>query len=530
MADFLKKTGTKIIAFFKKMKKGQRTRFIILVSLMMALILFVVVFLNQKSYTVLYSGMESADAGKVMAVLADMNVDAKTQGSDTILVPAQEADEIRMELASQGYPESGYNFDIFKNASGLGTTDMEKKVYLQFQLQENLRQTIKKLNKVEDAVVNITLADDSAFVLSDNNKKSSAAVMLTLEDGQRVNNDEVRAIAELVSKSISGLQMEDVRIIDSQMKLYSLENESGTGNIGSQMELKQEVQNSLQKQVINLLTPVFGENKILAEVSVTLNFDAQTTESIVFTPPIEGSDGGIIVSMQELAETIKNYDGSTGGSAGTSSNSGTNQYPASSGGGDAVYEKISSETNYEINQTKTLIENAKGRIQDLSVSVILDSSDNPQDYTENVRKLVATAIGVHSDKITVEMLPFKKMEGTDVENAVTVQSDLMSSIQNASTTRIIIVSAAALAGFVLLLFVIKSLRRPAEKDLLLAAEGQGRVEVMADEEINLDTIYSEDSFEAKGNSSLAKLEKYIEKSPESVAQLLRNWLSDEYGR
>ena len=530
MGDFFKKMSAKVASFFKNMKKGQRIRLIIFVTVFVALILFVVTFLNQKSYTVLYSGMEPADAGAVMSVLSDMNMDAKAQGSDTILVPAEKADELRMELAAQGYPQSGYNFDIFKNASGLGTTDMEKKVYLQFQLQENLRQTIKKLDKVKDAIVNITLADDSAFVLSDNNKKASAAVMLTLKSGQTVTNEEVRAIAELVSKSVSGLQLDDVRIIDSRMKLYSLDDGSGTGNVGSQLQMQQEVQNKLQKQVMNLLTPVFGTEKVLAEVNVTLDFDSKTTESVAFSPPIEGSDKGIAVSMQELAETIQNYSGgSASGAAGTSSNDGTNQYPATTTDGNNVYNKVSNETNYELNQTKTQIENAKGKIQDLSVSVLLDSSNNIQDYTEGVKKLVATAIGVDSEKITVEMLPFMQMENADTANAVNAQTDLLNSIQSTSTLRIIIIAAAILIGVVILALVIKSLKRSPAGDVLTAAEGGGFEAVISDQgkAVNMN---NENGFKTKENTNLDMLEKYIDKSPESVAQLLRNWLTDDYGR
>ena len=77
--------------------------------------------------------MDSKDAGEVLNVLKEKNIDAKPQGSDTILVASDQADQIRMELSAEGYPNSGLNFDIFKNASGLGTTDMEKQVYLQFQ-------------------------------------------------------------------------------------------------------------------------------------------------------------------------------------------------------------------------------------------------------------------------------------------------------------------------------------------------------------------------------------------------------------
>ena len=217
---------------------------------------------------------------------------------------------------------------------------------------------------MEDAVVNINLTKESSFVLSKDNQPASAAVMLKLKPGKTIDNKEVRAIAELVSKSVSGLKLEDVRIIDSKMTLYSIENDEEADNVGTQLELQRNVQQKLKDQVINLLSPVFGNSKVLAEVNVVLNFDKQTTESVVFAPPV--GDKGIAVSMKELSETIKNGAG-TGNATGTDANGGATQYLASANE-DAVYSKVSTETNMEINQTKTMIENAKGQIKDLSVS------------------------------------------------------------------------------------------------------------------------------------------------------------------
>ena len=534
MPAFLKK----IVEFFKKMPKGQRIRLIILVCVVIVIVAAVTTFLNQKNYSVLYSGMDPKDAGDVLTVLEGMGVDAVAKGDDTILVESSQVDKIRMQLSAQGYPESGFNFDIFQQASGLGTTDMEKKVYLKFQLEANLRQTIKKLDKVEDAVVNLNLSEDSPFALSNDNKPASAAVLLTLKNGQKINNNEVRAIGELVAKSVSGLKLEDVRIVDSQMNLYKIQDEDETENVGTQLELQQTVQKSLKDQVLSLLNPVFGEGKVLAEINVVLDFDKQTSESQVFTPPVEGSNEGIAVSMQQLAETVKN--GTAGGVSGVSGNTGTPQYPATvSADPNSVYNKITQEANYEINETKTQIEKAKGQIKDLSVSVILDSSDNTDDYTDQVKSLVANAIGVSADKITVEMLAFKKLENTEVADAMTQQKELLSSAQNAETLRLIIMAAAALIVMLILLAIVKTMRKKkAEPEAAMAMAAMSDEElpqtstmefVAGEEEIIPEPVALDVNFEAK-DTNLSQLEKYIDKSPESVAQLLRNWLSEDYGR
>ncbi len=70
----------KILESLKKIEKGKKIRIAILSVLTIAVIAALAIFLNQKTYTVLYSGMDAADTGKVLTALSDMGVDARTQG------------------------------------------------------------------------------------------------------------------------------------------------------------------------------------------------------------------------------------------------------------------------------------------------------------------------------------------------------------------------------------------------------------------------------------------------------------------
>ncbi len=461
--DFLKKTFQKIVERFKSLSSGQKTRLIVLVLLVAAIIVTASVFLNRKSYGVLYSGMEAADAGEVINLLNEMGVDAKSQGTDTILVESSKVDSVRMELAAEGYPKSGYDFDIFAMASGLGTTDVEKSVYLQFQLQENLRQSILSFVEVKEAVVNLSLAQEDAFVLSQNEIPATASVILTLREGTVLTNAKARTIAEVLT-SIRGLKVENIRIMDSDMNLYDLTEEDDDYTVVTdRLSLKNAVQDGLKEQVVNLLTPIFGQDGIYAAVNATLAFDDETQESKVFNPPVEGMEEGLVVSMQELAETVKG-DAATNTIVGTESNgAGVSTYPDVTIDEDAVYGKTTREANYELNEIRTQITRAKGYISDLSVSVILDSSVLEEDYTENVRNLVANAIGVDIGRITVERLPFLRLDtSTDVSAALEAQKEMLAATNQAQLIKTLITAGTVIIVFLLLLAAIRILKRPAK--------------------------------------------------------------------
>jgi flagellar M-ring protein FliF len=525
LPDFLKKLGSQITGFFRKMTKGQRTRLIVFVMLLVAILIAVSVITNQKNYTVLYSGMDPKDAGDVMTKLTALKVEAKTQGTDTILVPSDQADSLRMTLASEGYPQTGFNYDIYKNASGLGTTDSQEEFYRTMQIQANIVSTLKQMEKVDDAAVHLNLGETSSFVLSDNNKPATASVTLKLKNGVTLNNNEVSAIGELVSKSVKDLSIENVRIVDTKMHLYTIKDSdsSSSADMGSQMELQNSVQDKLQEQVKNLLEPVFGIDKVLAQVHVILDFDKQTTSSTVFTPPVEGSDKGIAISMKELAETVKNNGSGT--ASGISGNGGAITYPTVTGQ-DTIYNQVSNETNMEVNQLKTDIEKAPGTIKDLSVAVILDGDGSATDYREQVKNLVASAIGVPQDKVTAEYMPFNVPDNTSAQAAIDNQVKLVNAKQSGELTNTIIISIAAVVCALILFGIIRTFRRPKSREEQYAvATGQGQIDYIAGEEVMPESVYDDIDL-SKKNNEVQQVEKFIDKDPEAVAQLLRNWLAE----
>jgi len=530
LSDNIKSAPSKMIDSFKKMEKKKKVRLIVLTFLIIAVIAAVSVVLNQKTYTVLYSGMEASDTGKVLSVLSEMGVDAKTQGEDTILVPEDSVDEIRLELAAQGYPSSGVNdYSIYSSVSGLSTTDSERQVYYKYQLQANLRATIMKMEKIEDAVVNLDLGEESSFVVSSDKKPATASIMLTMKDGETLSKSEAKTIRELVSKSISGLTDENISIVDSRMNLYTAEDEDETETVNSHLALQNSVQDQLKQQVVSLLGPVFGEDNVIAEVNVTLNFDAKNTESVEYSTPA-GSTEGIVVSMKELVEAITNDAGSD--VSGIDANGNASQYLSQlEESDDAVYYNVSREVNYEINQTTTQIEEAQGQIENLSVSVILNSADIG-DYEEEVRNLVATAIGADVKNVTVGGLSFDGMAAENEADAQAAEAadayakQVADSEQLAKTIRLAILSAAGLAVMLFLFLIVRTLR-PKKKKKKQAAVGGIDIQVgdrvvpgsAPDDKLTTDLGNKDDN--------LSALEDYIAKNPESAANLLRNWLNEE---
>ena len=96
-----KERAGKVKETWDKLEKNRRIAIIASVIVVIIAIGFSIYFLTKKDYAVLYSGMDSAEAGEIFNSLKDSGTDVKLRGSDTILVNAKKADEIRLQLIAQ---------------------------------------------------------------------------------------------------------------------------------------------------------------------------------------------------------------------------------------------------------------------------------------------------------------------------------------------------------------------------------------------------------------------------------------------
>ena len=526
MSELLGAIKRQVTEFFQKRSMKQLVVMGIVVAVLVATIVIAASVLGKEEYEVLYTGLDESEAGEIMLMLEDMDVAAKAQGSNTILILSDSADEVRMSLAAEGYPESGLNYDIFADASALGTTDLQTQTYLQYQLQENLRSTIMKLNRIEDCVVLINMPSESLFVLSSDESEASASIMLEIEHDETLTTEEVQAIANLVLKSISGLQLENISIVDSGMNFYDVLEENKEEYTMSQYNLTQMTQETYQQQVLTVLTPVFGEENVSAAVNVVMNFDKETISSVEFDTPLEGDDNGLAVSMEELYEVTQGDGSDAEGTAGTDSNGvALTEYVYEDAELDD-FQTISRTVNYELNELHTEIVKQQGNIDEITVAVLLNSGFSDEDYSEEIISLVSKATGIEEEYVSVESLPFmESSDETDMTDVFDQQASLVDSLKQKELIKTIIIAGTIV---LLALFVLRFLKFQTQSVKKMAvASGGDAPDDWIDENAHIDTE-ADEGIEMVGKSkNIEKIESFVEKNPAAAAKLLRNWLLDE---
>ena len=529
MREFVENVLRQLREFFGKLSRKDKIRLAILATAVIILAIVVVSLLNRTTYATLYTAQSNADAGIVQDALLEMGERVEISGR-SILVPEDRVDELRNRLAAQGVIESNdMNYDILNSAAGFNITESHAKRLYDAQKALEIRTQILRIEKVQSAIVTVTSGETTPFVVSTGARDATAAVMLSLRGGTVLTPAEVQVIADLVTANVSGLKPENLSITDSKLNHYII----GDGNvdlgteINSRIALRNYLQQLLQEQGERIVTPIYGLSNTQVTASVTLNFDRRITESVEFFPPIPGEEEGIVRSSHELYENSRR-DGAAEGIPGTDTNAmGTVEYPYGTLADGYEYAKAIIEKNFEIDETRTMIEHEQGVVQAASISVLIDREAVSEDYTEEVRNLVSKGLGIHPDNVAVERVPFT-YHGTDYGALIEEMQALQEQERRKEIIQMVLVAAVILLLGLALISLAKSIVRAVrgpepEEELALV---DGGIDYLADDDLSEEEYVDDVELNTK-STALEQIERFIDKDPVSVAQLLRNWLTDE---
>lgn len=363
-------------------------------------------------YDVLYSNMNLADASAIVAKLKENKQPFKlADGGTTILVPAGQKNSLVLDTVAELQGEEAVSLtQIPPVVSGDVQREWIKK------LNTNaIISILKGIRGIKNAQVIISQPEKSLFL--ENEEDTRASVMLMVEPGFRLRDEQIKTIKALVSHSVPGLEPQNVAIADNAGN--SLEGPGSMGAVVSSADLrKRNYEDETSKKLVRLLAPVVGKDNVVVSVSADFNLD-QTQSKIHRVIPTGGDDVtpvGVAVSTQTQTEK---YSGAKkegpGGTAGAESN--LPSYQSESGGDDADgkngkdYEFGKSTTNYEISKEDKIIHYAPGQVERMSVAVVLNKVLTAQETAE-IRDLVSNAAGLdfaRGDSIDIKGFQFTEL-------------------------------------------------------------------------------------------------------------------------
>ncbi|TYP77658.1 flagellar basal-body MS-ring/collar protein FliF [Paenibacillus methanolicus] len=491
--------------------------------LIITVVLLTMVF-SKTEYELAFQDLDSTDAAAVMSYLDSNSIPYELANSGrNILVPAANAEKVKVEAGSQGLVQNGsIGFESFASGSTpFGSTDREFDVKYRSALNGEIQRLLNGMNGVQKSNVLITLPEESAFLSTEDAEPASASIMITFKPGYRPTQKEVDGYYNLVKTSVPKLAIENITISSAEGELTA----SNTGGadssttVESHFQIQKKYESEVKRSIQQTLGPIVGLDNMVVNVSSSFNFDKKKTDEQLVKPLENNNNNGIIVSEATNSSSSTGTSGS-GGVAGTGSTD-VPGYQATTGGDSSSSEENSRTTNYEFNRINNQIESAPYVIKDLSISVAVDKSKLSEDAKTYVNdflsSLVRAQLRESGQNVDDDAIIGKKIS---ISGLTFLASDDASETSGISMTMAIGIGAAALVIIGALGFMLVKRRRKQAAEQRMLAE-----EVITPHKIDFATV----DLEMAGNDNQMRkqLETLAKNKPEEFVNLLRTWLADE---
>lgn len=259
---------------------------------------------------VLFSRLEPEDAGAICQKLSEQKVPYELSAdSSTVEVPANQVDDLRLSMTSQGLPQGGtVGFEIFDKAN-FGMTEFGERLSYLRAIQGELTRTIEHLAPVVKARVHISMPQESIYTTEQ--EPTKASVELRLRRGTPLSDEQVGGVVHLVSSAVEGLKPENVTVVDDQGSVLSQAGDYGAGGqllSANQTKIKRQYETEMARNLESMLSRILGPGKAVVRVSADMNFDQKQETSETYQPAEPGKQSGILSSEER---TVEEYSGST---------------------------------------------------------------------------------------------------------------------------------------------------------------------------------------------------------------------------
>lgn len=527
MPEFITRYWNQLVEFWKSLEKSQKTRLYITSAIVAVAIGVSIFMLSRPNIVTLFSSEDKKQVGDMVTILNDNKIWNSAENNGTsISINAKDNNRAQILLAQEGYPKGGLTFEDAISKIGISTTESDKKRIWKEQQVSDLAAKIKMFDNIEDASVSLATPESSIFYTEGQEQpKTTAGIMV--KPKQPLTAKQVEGIVMLVSRSVEKLDPKYVTVMDNNGNILNTDtgdDSINTVNSQEEMRLKREKELELKVQDYFNVGGFDNFDTLRVVANVTLDFDKDKAQTKSITNP-QGMDGGAVISSKTKDETVKG--GTASGEPGQPANPGNADTPSYVTGdtGSSDYSNKEAETNYGYDETLRDQEKATGKMipaeSGLAISLwygkkVTDETKINDDFINQVKQAASTATGVPVKNISVNKL--KMAQAEVVKKSV---SDIIRQMVN------------DYGFFALMLFLIIGLlimampRRKREPQTevaqgMVAAAG-GPKFIVPEPGDPLPEIELEERSEIK-----KQIDKFVKQKPDAVAQLLRNWLSDEW--
>jgi len=519
---------------------------------------FIILRVTAVPMTPLFTDLTFEDSAAIVRDLERQAIPYQVRNDGAIImVPKDAVTRLRMKLAESGLPKGGgVGYEIFDKSDSLGATSFVQNINHLRALEGELARTIRSIDRVVAARVHLVLPERPLF--SRERQEPSASIVLKLRGGLEA--QQVRAIRHLAASAVNGLKPTRVSVVDESGRLLADGADDEAGSLGSGAdERKVAYERRLREQIDNIVSSVVGPGRARVQLTADFDFNRITQTTDKFDP-----EGRVVRSSQTREETLASTEARDGQvTVGNElPGAGQNRQGAGAGGADNANKsdnrKSEEIVNYEISRTTKTEVIEGGRVNRVSVAVLVDGTYTKNDrgesiYTprekeelDRIAALVRSAIGFdqkRGDQVEVVNLRFAETP----QNLINEPKGWMDlQFTKEDIMRGIELAVMSLLGLIVLFFVVRPLVRKiitpdkpgtrltdgtAAGGLLPGAPGNPNVELVSGETIAISNHTSNmiDIAQVQGQvhaQSVQKVGELADRNPHETVAIIRQWLHE----
>ncbi len=505
---------------------SQKIKIIVGTLVLVATMGIIVILCQPKMKTIFSENIDSKSIGQVATILDQNGIKYNLINDSTnIQVEEEQYEKALMYTAMSDIPDAGMKFDDIINNS-MSTTQTEMVTKNNEYKKQQLERTIRLIDGVKDARVELVIPEQKNAYLQ-SQVESRASVFLTLS--KTITAKQCEGIASYLTVSVQNLDRKNIVIIDSQGNTLYSGSEEGSLNLSKQQEVKASAEDDMEQKIQNLLDNMYDDVRVSS--NLILDFDQYQEEKQQFNTQGEDENRGVV--DKETVSTSSNQNIVGGLEPGTANNGGNVPTYQEDGGvlgeskeshkdityapdrTDSIYIKNIGEIDLDksslsVNLFKNTIyreEEVKGSLEEVSWMEFREQNKNqkPIVVEEPIVDLIKSATGI------------KNVVVNAYENPIFLDEEVYVVNYRDYLPLVLIILALLVIGFILTRF--------RKHDEEVEVEPELEVEEMlkvAKEQVALEEIEVKETLETK-----KQIEKFVNEKPEAVANLLRNWLTDE---
>jgi flagellar M-ring protein FliF len=409
-----------LIQFIRTLGAARLTAMAAVTAALIGFFAFMIMRVTAVPLVTLYTDLSYEDSSAIIKDLERQSVPYQIKNDGAIiLVPQDKVARLRMKLAEGGLPKGGgIGYEIFDKSEALGTTSFVQNINHLRALEGELARTIRSLDRVVTARVHLVIPERPLF--SRDKTEPSASIVVKARGALEM--QQVRAMRQLVASAVNGLRAQRVSIVDETGRLLA-DGTADDGNLaGSGSDDRQlGLERRLREQIESIVTSVVGPGRARVNVNADFDFNRITQTSDRYDP-----EGRVLRSSQTREESSGSGDGNQAPvSVGNELPGGNNNQAAQTSAQREQSKKSEEIVNYEISRTTKTEVVEGGRINRISVAVLVDGiynkndkgdvtyQERPKEQLDRIAALVRSAVGFDTkrgDQVEVVNLRFAETQ------------------------------------------------------------------------------------------------------------------------